>query len=72
MKTLKAKKRTKIRWLITKKIFIAERYDFVVNSLIYFKPMMCFKNRSKVMKLGGFGDSESSRVKYKLKTTFRR
>jgi hypothetical protein len=39
MRTLKAKKRTKIRWLIRKKNFVGERHDFVVNSLIYFKPM---------------------------------
>jgi hypothetical protein len=71
-RTLKAKKRTKIRWLIRKKNFVGERYDFVMNSLIYFKPMKWFKNWSNVMKPGGFGDSTSSRVKYKLKTICRR
>jgi hypothetical protein len=28
------KKRTKIRWLIRKKNFVGDRYDFVMNSLI--------------------------------------
>jgi hypothetical protein len=68
---LKGKKRTKERWLFRKN-FVDERYDSVVNSQIYFKPRKLYKNRSDVMKLRGFGDSMSSRVKYKLNTICRR
>jgi hypothetical protein len=37
MRTLKTEKRT--RWFIRKKKSVGDRPDFVVNRLIYFKPV---------------------------------
>jgi len=49
--------------------FICERENLVFDSFIYFESVERFKNRSNVMKFKSFGDSTSSRVKDKLKTS---
>lgn len=50
------------------KCIVCEREDFVLNSLIEFKPVKRFENRSDVVEFGSFGDSSCSGIKNQLKT----
>jgi hypothetical protein len=47
---------------------MSEAENFVLISLIYWKPMKRFQNRSDLMKFWSSGDSTGSRVEKKLNT----
>ena len=54
--------RAKIFRLLSLESFVSEIYDFIINTLIDFKPTERFENRRDVMKSGCFRGGSSCRV----------
>lgn len=60
-------KRAKIGRMTSFERFVSERENFVMNSLVYCKPVKRFENRSDMMKFWSSSDGTGSRIKNKLK-----